>query len=411
MSISAKRSNRNDFILLGAIIMYILVICCPFIDYYIGWQLTMLPVGLMLIYLMGNREMTKKTVSVVILGLILVLFRYWFINRRDDFLLTVVNGIITWVPCLIAILCVYQVNDKSQKLLLQFSLIVLAVTSYTTILGLEIFPKASRELAGVAVGEDRSNYMLLNIGGFDFIYAITLAIPVVFWMIRYTKRWMKILNVIIFLLFLYCIYMSSYATAFLIVLVVIVLLLIDYNPRWKPYIIYIVLFAAILMGTGALSAFFRWLSSSVESEYVADRLLQVSLLLEGNSAESISTDTSNERVVLLHNAWVGFLNSPLWGNNIISWNKSVLSGHSLLLDIMSASGILGVFFFVSIFYQIYKKVFEGRFNSLVANARIIWISFIILSIFNPSSFAIIYLVIFLFAIIIDNQSRVSYNKT
>jgi hypothetical protein len=248
--------------------------------------------------------------------------------------------------------------------------------------------------------------MSLNIGGFEFIYALTLSIPVIFWMINQTKGVLKLINVGILLSFLYCIYESAYTTALLIAIVILVLLIYNTYSHLRNVIIIGCIILFVIAGSGALSSVFMWLSSTVESEYVSDRLLQIGLVLQGERIENLDTETSNERLLLMKNAWEGFFSSPLWGNNLITWNKNILSGHSLGLDILSSAGILGLVFFVSIFYKVYKKIFSSRFKDLIFQTRIVWIGFIILSIINPSTFPIIYLVVFTFSSIINNYNKV-----
>lgn len=401
---------KNNFkktspILLGAVILYMLNIICPIVDLYMPWYLSLLPVGVMFFYLLGERSKFRKAINVLLLGIVLTFFQYWFIFKRQELFPYIINSIITWIPCIIAVLCYSQISLVSQKKLLQVALVAMAITSITTVLGLQIYPAASRELAS-ATGEVRSLYMSLNIGGFEFIYALTLSIPVIFWMINQTKGVLKLINVGILLSFLYCIYESAYTTALLIAILILVLLIYDTYSHLRNIIIIGCIIFLAMAGSGALSSIFMWLSSTVESEYVSDRLLQIGLVLQGESIENLDTETSNERLLLMKNAWVGFFSSPLWGNNLITWNKNILSGHSLGLDILSSAGVFGLVFFVSIFYKVYKKIFSSRFKDLIFQTRIVWIGFIILSIINPSTFPIIYLVVFTFSSIINNYNKV-----
>ena len=394
-----KKSNP---ILLGAVMVYMLNIICPVVDLYMPWYLTLLPVAVMIFQLFNDKSRLRKSIKILLIGIVLILFQYWFIFKRIDLFTFLLNGFITWIPCIIAVLCYSQINPKSQKMLVQFALVAMVFTSLTTIVGLRIYPSASRELASAS--EDlRTIYMNLNIGGFEFIYALVLSIPVVFWMINKTRGFVKILNIGILFSFLYCIYLSAYTTALLISIIILILLIYDTYSRLRSILIIGTIFFLIMAGSGALSSIFMWMSSIVDSAYVSDRLLQIGLVLQGQAIEQIDTETSNERLLLMKNAWEAFLSSPLWGHNVFSWHKNALSGHSLGLDILSSSGVLGLVFFISLFYKIYKKIFNSRFRKLIFHTRIIWIGFIILSFINPTTFPIIYLVIFTFSSIINNN--------
>ena len=400
-----NKYRNSSPILLCAVMLYMLIIICPIVDLHMPWFVTLLPVCVMMFYLCRERSNLRRAINVLLLGVVLTFFQYWFIFKRQDLLTYSINSIITWIPCIIAVLCYSQINLVSQKKLLQFALVAMAITGITTILGLEIYPEASRQLAS-ANEEERTLYMSLNIGGFEFIYALVLTIPVVFWMINKTRGFMKFLNVGILLVFLYCIYMSAYTTALLISIIMLLLLIYDTYSHLRNMIIIGCILFFIMAGSGALSSIFMWLSSIVESEYVSDRLLQIGLVLQGQSIENLDTETSNERLLLMKNAWEGFFASPLWGNNLITWNKNILSGHSMGLDILSSAGILGLVFFISMFYKVYKKIFNSRFKDLIFHTRIVWIGFIILSVINPSTFPIIYLVVFTFSSIINNYNKV-----
>lgn len=400
-----ERSGTN-YILLGAIVVNMLITICPFIDLYANWYITLIPVVVMMFFLQSDKSSFHSAIRILTIGLLLALMQYWLINHREDISVVVINGIIAWTPCIITLLCINKVNSFHQKNLLQIALIAMMVTSITTVQGLEIFPFASRELAGAATGEQRDLYMSMNIGGFEFIYALVIALPAALWMINHTKKYQKWLNVCILLSMLYCIYISAYTTALIISILVLVLVPVYSKPQMRPAILMGTALFVLLAGTGIFSAIVRGLSSMVASDYVADRLQQVALLLEGQSAQDIDTDTSNERLVLMQQAWDGFFANPIWGNNWFSWNKNILSGHSFVLDLLSSSGVLGLCIYIRLFYNVFKKIYVTGFQQMTYYSKIIWIAFIAVTVMNPSAFAIIYMVIFTFAEIINKLDNI-----
>lgn len=400
-----ERTGTN-YILLGAIVMNMLITICPFIDLYANWYITLIPVVVMMFFLQNDKLSYSNAINSLLLGTSLVLLKYWVVSRGGDFANVMVNGVISWTPCIITFLCVRELNYRTQKMLVQIALIAMMVTAITTIQGLKMFPFASRELAGAATGEQREMYMSFNIGGFDFIYALVIAIPVVIWMINHTNKYWKLLNIVVLLSMIDCIYASEYTTALIITILIFFLIPFYSKPKMRPAIITCAAIFVIFAGTGIFSAIIRGLSSMMESDYVADRLQQVALLLEGQSAQNIDTETSNERLVLMQQAYDGFFASPIWGNNWISYSKKVLSGHSFALDLLSATGILGFLVYFRVFYSVFKKVYTQGFNQLVYHSKIVWLAFIALTIMNPSAFAIIYLVIFTLAEIINRLNSI-----
>lgn len=395
-----ERSGTN-YLLLGAIVLNMLITICPLVDLYANWYITLIPVMVMMLFLLQDMPSFQIAIRVLSIGLLLVLMNYWLINHREEFSRVVINGVISWTPCIITLLCVNMVSPYYQKWLLQIALIAMMITSITTVQGLEIFPFASRELAGAANSEQRDLYRSMNIGGFEFIYALVIAIPTALWMIKHTNKYRKWLNIGVLLSMIYCIYASEYTTALIITILVIVMVPVYARPKMRPVIFVGAVLFVFFAGTGIFSAIVRGISSMVDSDYVADRLQQVALLLEGQSAENIDTDTSNDRLVLMQNAWDGFVSSPIWGNNWLTWHKNVLSGHSFVLDILSSSGVLGLFIYLSFFYKVFKQLFVTGFKKMTYYSKITWIAFITVTIMNPSAFAIIYLVIFTFAVIIN----------
>ena len=153
-----------------------------------------------------------------------------------------------------------------------------------------------------------------------------------------------------------------------------------------------------------LAAIVFWISTLVESDYVSDRLLQFAMVLDGTDVNNINTNTTTERIDITQRAVDGFLSSPLFGNNIISFNRKVLSGHSLIIDLLSGSGLLGVLLYARIFYTLFKKIFLKSFLKVNIYVRISWILFIAVSVANPTNFPLIYYTIFPLSIIVDNLS-------
>lgn len=399
-----------DYILLIPCYLNILIMVCPLVDLYANWYVTMIPVVVMFVYLsQKDRASFKLSLSMLSYGALVVFYQYWFLHRDHDLINFLINGVIVWTPCVLALLCRNVLSLKSQMILLQVSLASMAYTCFTTWIGLEMFPNASRDLAGAANEATRELYMSLNIGGFEFVYAVVLALPIVIWMIFNSKGYLKLLNVLIFLSFLNCIYMSAYTTALIFSIMILIFSIIEYKPQYKNAVYSSLIVFVFFAGTGILSYVVEWVAGMVENDYVADRLLQVSLLLQGTSAEDVDTESSNERIVLMQHAWDGFFASPIFGNNLLGYHKNLMSGHSMVLDLLSSCGVLGLFLFVRLFYNAFKKLYPSGFMNKPSAFKLVWFAFIALSIMNPSSFSVVYLVIFGFTEIINNLE--TYKKS
>ena len=303
------------------------------------------------------------------------------------------DGMKAFVPILIAFFIRYKSDKGFVKSLLQFLVVLLVITSITTILGLRQFPMASRELAGNNETAQAKLYILMNIGGFDFIYSLVVFLPIMFWLIRNTQKINKWLNIAALIIFLYCIYVSNYATALLLSLIALALGLIERNTKSRPFFIVGLTVILILAGTGVVSHALMDISNIVESEYVADRFVQLSMLLGGTEIQNIHTDSNTERLELFQKAINGFLNSPIWGHNWSDFSP-VISGHSVIFDLLAGAGILGLGMCIYIFYKIFRAVVVVEGERINPYTRAVWILFLLTSVANPSGFSLVYLMIF-----------------
>ena len=180
-------------------VFFLLIAYCPAVDYRCDWFVTILPL-LVLIYSIAKKMGLPALTKLLLVAFLYSLFEYWVMHRQVDFVTEIRNHMMAFTPLL---LCVYFDKEYSRKTALAFiqiSLILVLITSITTILGLDVYPDASRKLAS------RGNKLLvdiwyqMNIGGFDFIYSLVLLLPITYWMIQRSDKKFKIVNTIIFII-------------------------------------------------------------------------------------------------------------------------------------------------------------------------------------------------------------------
>lgn len=381
-------------------VFFLLIAYCPAVDYRCDWFVTILPL-LVLIYSIAKKMGLPALTKLLLVAFLYSLFEYWVMHRQVDFVTEIRNHMMAFTPLL---LCVYFDKEYSRKTALAFiqiSLILVLITSITTILGLDVYPDASRKLAS------RGNKLLvdiwyqMNIGGFDFIYSLVLLLPITYWMIQRSDKKFKIVNTIIFIIELYCIYKSSYTTALVMSLISLCMVIVNIQPHLKPFFYFLGSVFFLLSGTGALSDMILWLSTQVESSYVADRLLQLSMVLNGTDVNDIGTESTNDRLVLYKTALDSFLSSPIWGNNISTFNKELLAGHSVVLDTLAGAGLIGIVFVIVIFKKLFKSTVTRVNNKVSSFVVIPWVMFIAISAGNPSAFLLLYMVIFTFSSLVQ----------
>lgn len=381
------------------------IVALPVVDYFCSWYITLLPFLLITYRLFKYKRTLARVCVTMVLAITFVLLQYWGIYRNEEFLMWMIDGIIVWLPCIIALYIKENNNDKFVKNYLQVYIVATTITSVTTIIGLMIYPNASRELATGSELFDTTKYKILNIGGYEHIYALVVLLPILIWFIKRTNKVWRTVNIVALLINLYCIYRSQYTIAILIAGTILILTAVK---KYKKTIIV----AMVLLGTlflfntrgvmEGLSDGFKYVSEHIGIEYVGDRLLQVSQLLEG---VSIHTETTTDRIDHYQHCLDKFSESPVIGNNMGEFSVSNISGHTMILDTMSGMGILGLLLVGIIFVISYKIVVRANGEKTSSTVLLTWLAFVAVSILNPSSFMTIYMILFVLAVCVQRLEK------
>lgn len=370
------------------------IVAMPVVDYYCNWYITLLPFLVVIYRLAQYRRTLNDTCALMLLAFCFTLLQFWGVYRGNDFITWVLNGMIVWLPCLVALYVKQSGGEKFVKKYLQTYIIITTVTSVTTLIGLVRYPTASRELASGTEIHDTTKYTLQNIGGYEHIYTLVVLIPIIIWTIRNTYKAWRTINIGCLLINLFCIFKSQYTIA---IIVAIITLLVSFLKKYKKILVTVLAALVILLlidrgvGVSFFSQVFLYFSKHIGAEYVGDRLLQVSQLLEG---AVVSTQTSTARIDHYRHCWQGFINSPIWGNNMGQFAENNISGHSMALDIMAGLGLIGLASTLAIFRKSFEIVFRAVGKKISSTILITWLTFIAVSILNPSSFMTVYMAIF-----------------
>jgi hypothetical protein len=237
---------------------------------------------------------------------------------------------------------------KMSKLLLLYMSALLILTMVTTYKGNLLFPGASRELAHYSTDETGMIpiYIKMNIGGFGFIYTLTLVLPLL-------AYWMKInaitgvVGVAIFVVEFLCIISSQYTIALLMSLVSVILAFFPKQIKRAHIFISASIFLLILITGPLIGNFFRYLSDVVEGTTLSSRLIEVYQLFSGGGIDS-SSDTAN-RMNLINMSWNTFFDNLLFGSS------DGLGEHSYLVDTLAQFGLFGLVAIILSFRYLFKK--------------------------------------------------------
>lgn len=380
-----NRHNRTDPLFLIPVVMGLIMACLPVVDYYCNWYITLFPV----ICIMSFRHTIEATrlCKFLVIALLYSLLSYWLIYRNTVFIDKLVNDIVLWIAGIYALSIMRRCTKTEKMLLLQVFSVLLLITAITTIIGLQQYPMASRQLASGSAIYNTEVYTKINIGGYDYIYGLVVFMPIQIWLIRNTNKLRKVLNMITIAVFGWVIIQSAYATALILSILLIVLSARGSTP--KKTALFLTCFVLIVFFLKPLLiSVLQFLIDNVAEEYVAGRLSIIIDLLNGKDAQEFA---NGSRIALLNRALRGFLHNPIFGNNLLAFNIKALSHHSTILDTLSSGGLLYFTAFISCFKAAFSvcgitKLKPCFFHVIVAA--------FILAILNPLSTQLIYMVLF-----------------
>ncbi len=310
------------------------------------------------------------------------------------------------MPMTVIVIC--RADDyKFAKLLLILIVSCFVFTSITTIIGNQLFPGASRILAH-AYHENQSDLVQLynshNIGGFEFIYAVTISIPLLIYAIKQKELsfLLRIVSVCILLVFLNLIIISEYTTAILAAFVSLFLFILPHNPKIKHFV-YLLISAAVgvVVFKEILIPALASLGDMIGSETVGKRVSDIADMLNGQQASSSDGDVDN-RIDAYNRSLSGFFSSPLFGIGVDN------GGHSYVLKYLCEFGLLGLGGLV--FY--FKKVFSFSVKSSAPSQLYYYLCFLffvqlVLAILNPYiAENILFTIVPLFCFIVIHRNRV-----
>lgn len=252
---------------------------------------------------------------------------------------------LTVVPTVMAL----KPNEK--KNILVFIICCLTLSSITTIIGNNIYPLASRNMASSA--GKISKYMQYNIGGYGFVYSLVCFAPLMVYYIKTAKtKMIRLLLLADLGIFLFCIIQTSYSTALILYVISIPLAITASSKRSGAFFVILIFGVVFLAMKDTIG---QWLINRVSAslmEISSDlgvRAREVGLfLLSGDASGDMGS-----RLAKYTTSLNSFLGDPLLGALI---TKSPVGGHSEILDVMGGTGIIGTIIYVSVIWKARSEV-------------------------------------------------------
>lgn len=244
---------------------------------------------------------------------------------------------------------------KLNKFFILF-ILALAISSVLTIIGLNKYPTASRDMAS-GINPLVPTFKQMGIGGYGYVYQMPYFI-LLFTFLLSIKRNKVVKNIILLALIVLCslmVYKSDYTTALLTVLVSIILAII-FKSGQNSFIKCVIILLLVLIAYIFKVQILELLASFFDQDSV------IYLRIKELQATFISGATFN-RFELMKHSIDAFFASPIWGQFGI---VKTVGGHSDFVDTLGRYGIIGFVVYNAIFFLVarlqYKQLHTGKYK-------------------------------------------------
>ncbi|MDE5763709.1 MAG: hypothetical protein K2I00_01930 [Ruminococcus sp.] len=275
-------------------------------------------------------------------------------------------------------------NEKMIKRLFFFMTLVYFVTALTSIVGLSMYPMASREMAratayeaGQDLNANRTVYRKLNIANWSQIYGMIFSIPVfmMIWKKTGKKRYLFMAAAILLVTIT-----SQITFATLLAIGMIFSLFLNRAKSAKQLILLGLLFIVSIVVIVKID-FFLTLAveffDGIGLTFLHSKLNDLRILLTTGK----SVGDAESRSTLYLRSFSTFAESPLFGVLLRRGeiNDRIIGYHSEFFDLLASFGIIGVVLigaFMILYYRLIRRIKE---KVLV----VIYFGFLALFVFNP----------------------------
>lgn len=282
----------------------------------------------------------------------------------------------------------YKKDYKALRKIVLVTLIFFGIGSLQTYIGLQVYPMASRILAG---GNNYYSTQIalfnqIGIGGFGYIYSACLLFVSVLYLVLKNKREMIVIDKIIVILsatlLLLMIIQSSYATALLLIMSGIILLTVAKNKRTLVFSMFLCGILLLLVPISLIGNMLINFANLFRDNYVIyERLSDLGMSFLQESRGTLT----NTRLELYTTSLSTFINQPIFGiygpfGNI----SSKIGGHSGWLDLLAFYGLFtGIPLFLIIYYNFKKHLIFYRGNNYYRYIIVIQFLFLLFGTINP----------------------------
>lgn len=330
----------------------------------------------------------NKVLLSLFLVYVLDIITDFFINSSYVILQDVSVLLQEMIPVIMAMVLVRNGDARSAKIILGFYFMRILITMVTTIIGLQTFPGASRDLGNgdfVAENPLYSVYLSLNIGGFDLVYTIVLFIPIFCYLYKYSSSYkhsliLKIIAVFLIAFSMYCILQMEYTTALFLSFLALTSLFTSKKTKMSKYLSFLFLIGIILyVSKDSLARVLEYTSEVVDSGAISVRLSDLSRSITGQTTSDLSDlDARQDAYFTSINA----IESNIFGTWTLSSKAG--GGHSFILDYIAKYGFVGMCLIAYMLRTVYKSLLKPYMGKPIYPFLVLdYLLFIATAILNP----------------------------
>ena len=329
------------------------------------------------------------------------------VGNIDYYNLNFQSYIYIFIIIAIAIFYINDTNNKRKKIIIYILFFDYLYIGINTFFQLQINPSISRVLATSAehVESILGEVTMSGIGSYSYFYALVIiSILMCHYMLNTNKK--KLLLIILLVGIFLLLVNAQFTMSVLFFIFFIFFVLITEKKTSAKYfmirILFLIAFIIILLNIGSI---INYVSNFV-GEDLAVRLNELNDSLLGNG---YSQGDIGARIDVYKMSINSFFNNILYG----SFGNKNFGGHSSILDILGAYGIIG-FSAIYTFFKMYKLIIKSVRKYQRNVVKICFIYFIVLSFLNPAHLSTIIIALFivipLFLDLISNNQIKNFNK-
>ena len=379
----------SDNIMLFAIVLLVLLTCLPITMCLPGIARNLLQIIAMASFFIGLAKSKDKSMMALFILIVAIMglrvYEVW--QYKSGLVSCVFNVYSGWAFAFYGF-SLYKENDKEKcRKIFLFLIILLSIVAITTIIGIQKYPLAVRELGRKTAsysglrGDDFSalkfEYRIMNIAGWNLLYGMVYVVPAVLYAFMKSKK--KYLLVSMFLIEL-CIVFSQLTFAVLLSIALIVMCVV--RPSMQKHVfaldailVMIGIFAVINLDSIVL--LMVTITGGMGMVMLSNKLNDLFLLLNGvNSGDALS------RTEVYSKSLEVFEKHPVFGQSIYGIpGPDMFSFHSDFFDMIAYYGLFGLLLTVIgivIYYRFISRTSAPKWLTFV-----LFMGFLGMYVFNP----------------------------